>query len=128
VSLLCLAVAERRRAFAPGEVIEGTASWRLDTPPQRAEVRLFWYTSGKGTRDVGVAQTVAFAAPAAADDQRFKVMAPHGPPSFSGRLVTLQWALELVVEPGELAERVELVIAPEGREIHLHPADPAQAR
>ena len=119
--MLGLTVGGQRRVFSPGEAIEGVASWRLDAPPQSVEVRLFWYTKGKGTRDVGVVQLVSVATPGAAGEERFEIFAPQGPPSFSGRLVSLQWALELVVEPGSLAERVELVIAPEGREIVLHP-------
>jgi hypothetical protein len=127
MSVLGLTVGGQRRAFSPGEAIEGVASWRLDAPPQSVEVRLFWYTKGKGTRDVGVAQVVNPPTTAAAAEVQFKVVAPQAPPSFSGRLISLQWALELVIEPGSLAERVDLTIAAEGREIVLHPEGPQPA-
>lgn len=127
MSTLGLALAGRRGALAPGERIEGTASWRLEAAPQRVEVRLFWFTRGKGTQDVGVVGTVGFESPSAGDEGHFSFVAPQEPHSFSGRLVTLVWALELVVEPGGLAERVELVIAPGGREILLHPRGAAAA-
>jgi hypothetical protein len=117
---ISVTLGEGRHAFEPGEVIEGTASWRLDAPPERIEVRLFYFTRGKGTRDVEVVKVVSFPSGAASGDQRFSFVAPEQPHSFSGRLITLVWAIELVVEPGALAERVELVIAPDAREIELH--------
>jgi hypothetical protein len=128
MSSLGLTVAGSQRVFAPGEVIEGVVSWRLDALPKSIEVRLFWYTKGKGTRDVGIAQLVSFQTSGPLGEEPFRVVAPQGPPSFSGRLISLQWALELVVEPGSLAERVELVIAPDGREIMLHPPVPSLAQ
>jgi hypothetical protein len=127
MSLITVTVAEGRRAFAPEETIEGTASWRLDAPPRTAEVRLFYFTRGKGTRDVGVVSTVNFQEPAAGADTRFSFVAPREPHSFSGRLISLVWAVELVIEPGDLADRVELVIAPDGREIELYPDEPHAA-
>jgi hypothetical protein len=128
MNTLGLTVAGTRRAYAPGEVIEGVASWRLDAPPASVELRLFWYTKGKGTRDVGIAQLVSFQTSGPVGEEPFRVVAPQGPPSFSGRLISLQWALELVIEPGSLAERVELTIAPEGLEIVLHPQEPSPAQ
>ncbi len=124
MSLITVTVAEGRRAFVPGETIQGTASWRLDARPDAAEVRLFYFTRGKGNEDVEVVSTVRYEAPEVAADERFAFQAPPAPHSFSGRLITLVWAVELVIEPEELADRVELVIAPEGREISIGPVAP----
>ena len=44
---------DERRNFRPGETVEGVAGWRLDKPPKMVELRLFWFTRGKGTEDVG---------------------------------------------------------------------------
>ncbi len=58
-----------------------------------------------------------------ADGERpFRFIAPALPPSCSGRLVSFRWALELV-GADEQVPRVELVIAPGGREILLGSAD-----
>ena len=56
-----------RTAFRPGETIEGVVRWQLDRPPRRAELRLFWYTEGRGSQDVSVEETIAFDAPKASD-------------------------------------------------------------
>ena len=108
-----------RDALAPGETIAGTASWRLDAAPDSVEVRLFWYTRGKGTTDVQVVKAQHFAAPGAAGRRAFKFVLPAEPYSFSGKLVSLIWALEAVVQPGERSARRELVVAPGGREVVL---------
>ena len=44
--------------FKPGELVEGRATWHTDVDLEAIEVRLFWYTSGKGTRDVEVVRSL----------------------------------------------------------------------
>lgn len=113
-------------AFAPGEVVEGTASWQLETPAQSVELRLFWYTRGKGDQDVGVVATVAFPEPGLQDRRGFSFSLPVGPYSFSGKLISLLWALEVVAEPGSRAGRLEITVSPSRREILLQPQLPAE--
>jgi hypothetical protein len=108
-----------REAFAPGEAIAGTVSWRLDAPADSVDVRLFWYTRGKGTTDVQVVKAQHFAAPGGAGRRPFKFVLPEEPYSFSGKFISLIWALEAVVQPGERSARRELVVAPGGTEILL---------
>ena len=45
-----IVVALERAAWRPGETLRGNALWDLPTPPERVEARLYWRTSGKGTR------------------------------------------------------------------------------
>lgn len=113
-------------AFAPGEVVEGTASWQLETPARSVELRLFWYTEGKGDQDVGVVATVPFPEPALEDRRGFQISLPAGPYSFSGKLISLLWALEVVAEPGPRAGRLEITVSPTRREILLQPHLPAE--
>ena len=110
-------------AFLSGEVVEGTVSWQLDRPATAAELRLFWYTEGKGDQDLKVVETVAFANPEEQDRRGFRVRLPEGPYSFSGKLISLLWALEAVVEPGSRAGRLVLTISPTRREILLQAAE-----
>lgn len=117
MSTLRIELTDGRTAFTPGQPISGRASWRVGDAPASAELRLFWYTSGKGTQDVGVIDTVVFAAPRADDRRDFTLVLPREPYSFSGRLISLSWALELVLEPGSRVERQELVLSPTGREV-----------
>lgn len=111
-------------AFLPGETVEGTASWQLETPAETVELRLFWYTQGKGDQDVGVVETVAFPDPALADRRGFRLRLPAGPFSFSGKLISLLWALEVVAEPGGRAGRTEITVSPTRREILIQPQAP----
>lgn len=113
--------ADGRLSFLPGETVEGVASWHLDPPLESVELRLFWYTEGKGDQDVQIVETVSFGQPGADDRRAFRVRLPAGPYSFSGKLISLTWALEVVAEPGTRAGRALLVVSPTGREILLHP-------
>jgi hypothetical protein len=110
-------------AFAPGAEIRARVAWRLDPAPESLELRLFWHTVGKGTEDVEIVERVTLP-PSTAGEQDLALRSPVGPYSFSGRLISLVWALELVAEPSGETARAELVIAPDGEEIRLGGAAP----
>jgi len=119
MSSLRIATQLQRKSFRPGEEVSGAIGWTLDKQPKSAEVRLFWYTAGKGTRDVGVVATQKLEAPQANDERSFSFRLPESPYSFSGTLISLIWAIELVVDPGGLSERLEITVSPTGEEIVL---------
>jgi hypothetical protein len=114
---LRITLENRRVTFEPGQPIAGRVSWRLDDTPASVQLQLFWFTRGKGTQDVGVAATLPFDGAGAIDERPFRFDAPPEPYSFSGKLISIVWALELIAEPGEDVERVEIVIGPGGREV-----------
>lgn len=119
---LRLGTRDNQREFRPGEEVHGAAGWQLDQPAKAVEVRLFWYTRGKGTEDVGVVGTVRFDQPQQEEARPFQFKLPESPYSFSGKLISLIWALELVVEPGQHSTRLELTVSPTGKEVLLgHP-------
>ena len=105
--------------YLPGEEIAGTVQWRFDERAEQVELRLFWHTRGKGDEDAGLVDSVTFESPSMYETRQFRFTLPGGPYSFSGKLISLIWALELVAEPGERCERVELTVSPTGREIVL---------
>jgi hypothetical protein len=109
----------RRDLYVPGETIAGIASWQLDAPADAMEVRLFWYTRGKGTQDVHVVKAQQLDAAGVRGRRAFRFVLPEEPYSFSGKLVSLIWALEAVAQPGERVGRQELVVGPGGREVVL---------
>ena len=121
MDLLQIQIADGRTTFRPGDKISGGVGWTLDQPAKSIEMRLFWYTRGKGTTDVQVVDRKRFDDPAKQDRKDFTLNLPVTPYSFSGTLISLVWALELIAEPGGRVERLELVVAPEGQEIHLYP-------
>ena len=106
-------------SFKPGDELTGSVEWICDKAPQKMELRLFWFTRGKGTEDVGVVETVRFEQPQLNETRKFRLRLPDSPYSFSGRLVSLIWALELVAEPAKQAKRLEIVMGPEGQEVRL---------
>jgi hypothetical protein len=116
---LSIVLNKDKAAFAPRETIHGTVRWSLDTGIRRLELSLFWYTAGKGTRDVGVIDTRQFDEPGAAGSKDFSFMLPEGPYSFSGKLISLIWALELACSPGSETVRREITVSPTGHEIVL---------
>lgn len=117
-----IALENASNAFRPYDEIRGTVSWRLASTPKSLELRLFWFTTGRGTQEAGVVEVQSLpATPSGA--QHFSFILPDSPISFSGQLIRLTWALELVAEPqGQLALH-EFLLAPVGRLIEL-PAIP----
>jgi hypothetical protein len=117
--MIRLGLRENKTVFRPGETIAGAVLWEFEKAPGLAEVRLLWFTRGKGTEDGEAVATVKFDAPPAADTREFSFEAPDEPYSFSGTLIALIWAVEFVAKPGNEFERIEITIAPDAREIAL---------
>ena len=116
---LKIQIAESKTSFAPGESIEGTLRWNLQENPESVEISLFWRTEGKGTRDVGVIDTTRFDSPGTLGQRDFSFKTPPGPYSFSGKLISVIWAVEATAYPTEQTARQQITISPTGREIIL---------
>jgi hypothetical protein len=119
MSAMKIEIREGWTAFEPGEEITGTAGWKLDKPPRAVELRLFWFTSGAGTADAGVVETVQFDHPSPDDSRPFRFRLACAPYSFHGSLITLNWALELVAAGEKEVARQEITIAPGGEAVRL---------
>ena len=91
----------------------------MDKPPRAVELRLFWFTRGAGEDDAGVVDTVRFDHPMPDDSRPFRFRLPDGPYSFSGKLISLVWALELVAESSKENARQEITIAPGAKTVQL---------
>lgn len=108
----------------PEEVLELRGEWQLTAMPKTLEARLFWYTRGKGTEDVWLVATRPLS-PSVAGRENIKFRLADAPYSFSGTLITLAWAVELVADD-EVA-RWEFTMSPTGAEIRLdQPAEHAR--
>lgn len=125
MNLLSIAPAEGTLAYFPGETLTGEVGWTLDGPVHSAALRLCWQTSGRGRRDVGIIDTRTFADPQPADRRDFAFILPASPCSFTGSLITLTWSLELALNPGDHAQRLEIVLSPTGQPIILSAQAPA---
>ena len=105
--------------YQPGQVISGTAQWNLPDQPRKISLQLLWYTRGKGDEDIGLVDSVEFENPGQFQNQDFSFTIPPGPYSFSGKLISLIWTLELLAEPRDTCYRQEITVSPGGREIVL---------
>lgn len=119
MSEMKIAVRKQPAEYAPGEEIGGGVQWQLGKPPESVEVRLLWHTTGRCYEDVGVVATVSFENAQQDDTRSFQFTAPAAPYSFTGQLVTLSWAVEVVALPHKENARADLVIGPGGRPLVL---------
>lgn len=110
---------EDKTIFAPGQAVHGAIQWSLEANPPALELSLFWYTMGKGTRDVGVVETQTVDRPGSCGSKDFSFTLPDGPYSFSGKLISLIWALELTCSEGNETVRQEITVSPTGQEVAL---------
>jgi hypothetical protein len=106
-------------AFRPGERIEGALGWNLPEQLQSMEVRLAWQTRGKGTEDHEVVHEIRFDDPPLQGARPFQFVAPLQPYSFSGKLISVIWYLEVRIRPKGATARKDIIIAPAGKEILL---------
>ena len=112
---------QNQTSFVPGNIISGTLSWAdAKAGTAQIDVRLIWYTRGKGQRNHRVIDTHTIPNPENSGESRFEFAAPHRPYSFSGKLISLVWAIEAIMFPDLEAEQFEVTISPSGKEIILH--------
>lgn len=116
---------QEQKGFEPGAELTGKVRWRLEKQPRSVELRLFWFTRGKGTEDVGLVQALQFEQPHPEEQRSFRFTLPAAPYSFSGKLISLVWALELVTQPASAVARKEIVVGPGGKETELGQVGPA---
>ncbi len=116
---LTLRINQDPNTLVPGQVIDGIAGWRLDDAPKDALLRLFWFTEGKGTCDVGVVEELSLPHQLAELSGTFRFTLPAAPYSFCGQLITLKWAIELLVDKGDLVERLDLIVSPWVEQVSL---------
>jgi len=112
MGVLQVTTRDNRTIFHPGDEILGTVTWQLERNPQAVELRLLWHTRGRGATDLSIVETVRFDFPRPSDRRDFRFRAPLAPHSFSGRLVSIVWALELVALPSQATTRLDLTISP----------------
>lgn len=110
---------DNKTEYAPGQMVRGSVQWNVEGNSKGVEVLLLWYTAGKGTRDVGVIETTTIDNPGAFGSRDFAFTSPYGPYSFSGKLVSLIWVIEMTCSPDGQTARQEITVSPTGHEIIL---------
>lgn len=106
-----------RSHFRPGMTVCATCAWQLDRRPKRLLALLIWTTSGRGTTDAVAAVTLDISplAPPASEWDVELTIPLDAPPSYDGRLMSIQWSVRLDTGvAGEMAS-VEFVVSPTGK-------------
>ncbi len=99
-------------ALSPGEAISGRAGWQLDKQPAKVAIRLFWYTTGKGSDDSELIDEVVLDDPSAHQLYDFSFELPVEPYSYHGKLLSIEWAIEVVA--GKHSSIESFIMAPDG--------------
>ncbi|MCZ7648656.1 MAG: hypothetical protein M5U26_25925 [Planctomycetota bacterium] len=110
------------RVRHPGEALRGGWRYNSEEPLEvkRAEVRVFWFTEGKGDCDSGVHGSQASVEDGTLDAGRafpFEVALPDEPWTYDGRLVKIRWAVRVNVTPRqgqEFAADASFQLRPKG--------------
>ncbi len=118
---ITLRLDDERSGFRPGETVAGSVAWQLPSPPESLVVRLIWFTQGKGTVDVGIVEEQQVTAAEPFGQATFRFHLPAAPYSFSGRLISLLWAVEATATSPDAVARVNLVVSPTRVEVLLGP-------
>lgn len=113
--------------FTPGETISGSVSWADREETESIEIRLIWYTIGKGDRDAESVDVNKIVDLRSQDQSRFSFVAPHRPNSFAGQLIAIQWAIEVIKFPQRDAEQGLLEIHPVSGAVKVTPVADGEA-
>jgi hypothetical protein len=113
--------------YFPGERVEGELVWSFPSAGQTLHVRLIVTTSGRGSQDETAFAEETVPAARGRGSKRFSLKLPEGPYSFSGKLISLIWAVEASTEAGGATVRKGIVVSPTGEEIRPEPGPEAPA-
>lgn len=102
----------REKNLRPHDTVEGRVEWRLDQVPKDLELRLCWFTCGRGTEEAESVEVLPLG-DTASGARDFSFVLPGEPWSFDGKLISLTWGLEVVAKRAGGLALEELVVAPD---------------
>jgi len=114
-----LTVEGGKSEFYPGDTIRLSAYWSIEKQVDSVAINLFTYTKGKGDRDVSVYDSQELATPHNQENRNIQFTLPDGPYSIAGTLLSLNWSVELIVQPGHHVAAIEFTMSPNGRAVEL---------
>jgi hypothetical protein len=110
-----------KASYLPGDSLQGRVRWKLEKAPKKLELRLFWYTRGRGTEE---SEHIASRELDRTDtgDTAFSFTLPEWPWSTDGKLISIRWAIELVHGKEGLA-LADFTMSPTGTPVALPPIE-----
>ncbi len=114
--------------YRPGESISGSVEWsNLRPKTNEIEVQLLWETSGKGAQDTESVALRTADATAVSGTVTFQFRVPTRPFSFSGKLISLGWSIDVREVPKGEDVRIPITISSDGKEVMLSKSyDPSE--
>jgi len=111
---------EHERGYRSGERISGNVVWKHEPSKKNKPVRvnLIFYTEGRGSRDVEIVDTLEL--PIDQKSANFSFLLTGDPPSFSGALISLSWAIEAVLPSPKSSDKVDFIVSESGKPVHLN--------
>lgn len=110
-----LILKDGKTSYRPGEEVIGRAQWRCLKSQSEITISLGWHTTGKGTEDYGRVEEIRLDRADMSGYRDFSFKLPESPYSFSGRLLSIVWSLELSGDKDSVQK--EIIVSPSGREI-----------
>ena len=115
---IAMQLLDERSAYQPGERVRVHVSWSLSEQPRDIRANLFWFTQGKGTTDTVVVESLTAPVVNLVGEWSFEFSLPAaGPFSYSGRLLSVCWAIEVIAEKRCGFARQDLIVSPTGAPI-----------
>ncbi|MCW1922375.1 hypothetical protein OKA05_07405 [Luteolibacter arcticus] len=114
-----------RRDLRPHETVTGRVAWALEKEPRELELRLCWFTRGRGTEEARTIEVLPLG-DTLRGERAFSFRLPAEPWSVNGTLVQIVWALEVVAKKTGSLGVEEFVVAPQRSEITLHEIESAR--
>jgi len=108
----------KRRDLQPHETVTGSVTWQLEKEPRDLELRLCWFTRGRGTEESRTIEALPLG-DTLRGERAFSFRLPAEPWSTNGTLIQIAWALEVVAKKTGSLAAAEFVVAPQRREIEL---------
>jgi hypothetical protein len=113
-----ITITVERKDLRPFETVSGRVEWRLDAVPKDLELRLCWFTRGRGTEESETVESMSLG-DTANGAREFSFVLPGEPWSVDGPLISIAWALEVVAKKQGGQALEELVVSPDRKERRL---------
>ena len=105
--------------FLPLENLKGKFSYEQLPQNETLLLSLYWFTEGRGDQDIHAPLTVEYLPKETMGERDFSIQLPPAPHSFSGKLITLQWILELKSMTTDFSIQKNITISHTTQEIAL---------
>ncbi len=114
-----ISIPDTARYSLPAMSLECTVNWQCQDEPGMLHIKLLYYTEGKGTQDIVIVNEQSWKSPGRSGTKNVRFTLPDHPYSFSGKYISLAWAIEALIEPGDEHARQTFIMSPSGQEIIL---------